>query len=329
MNTADFAYDTSSTCVGAPQRVTIFGAGSALRGELASDLAGAGFRIFDGGELAALLDGPLALASDVVMVDCPSLDPAAMAGLAFLDECAAHKGTRLIVSTSLGSLDAVFGLLHLSAPQILVAPSRAERVLAVGRACGEAGSARLREMDEAERLTLLQLSQQVDAIARTIDRISGSKVAWGGADNERSTSLRDPKPAFRRPEHSGSFHAGPASQAELPDPKLIRQIIANRQRRTRFFAAELFADPAWDMLLDLAAAHGEGQRVSVTSLCIAANVPTTTALRWLTQMVESGVFCRVADPIDKRRAFIELSDNAITAMARYFASIKEPLACHA
>ena len=93
-----------------------------------------------------------------------------------------------------------------------------------------------------------------------------------------------------------------------------------------FFDADLFADPAWDMLLDLTAAHAEGQQVSVTSLCIAAGVPATTALRWIKQLVETGVFERVADAADKRRAFIALSDKSVDAMARYFASIEAPLA---
>lgn len=38
--------------------------------------------------------------------------------------------------------------------------------------------------------------------------------------------------------------------------------------RGPFFARELFGDPAWDILLDLAAAQVEHTRVSVTSLCI-------------------------------------------------------------
>jgi DNA-binding MarR family transcriptional regulator len=111
----------------------------------------------------------------------------------------------------------------------------------------------------------------------------------------------------------------------LPDPQVVRQIIANRQARSRFFDPALFGDPAWDMLLDLTAAHGEGARVSVTSLCIAAGVPATTALRWLTQMVESGIFERVPDPVDRRRAFIALGDKALAAMSNYFASLRTPV----
>lgn len=325
MNTSDLNYDVACDAAGLPARVTIFGPRAGVRDEIASDLAGAGFRTLDGGGLAALTDGPVALLGDVVIVDCPSLDGAAMAGLARLDERARVSGARLVVATSLGALDDVFGLMDQSAPDILIAPSRAERVLAVGRACGEAGAARLREMSEEERLHLLQLSNQVDAIARSLDRLSavqsGAGGEWGAPTaSSPAASLEETKREYRAPDQ-GLRHA-----RSLPDPKLVRQIIANRGRRARFFDAHLFADPAWDMLLDLTAAHGEGQKVSVTSLCIAASVPATTALRWLTQMVETGVFCRVADPLDKRRVFIELSEGAQAGMAGYFASLQEPLA---
>lgn len=327
MNTSDVSYDLARDAAGLPARVAIYGPRAGVRAEIAGDLAGAGFRTLDGGALAGLMDGPVALLGDVVVVDCPVLDGAAMAGLARLDGRAARSGAKLVVATSLAALDDVFGVMDQSAPQILIAPSRAERVLAVGRACGEAGAARVREMSEDERLHLLQLSSQVDAIARSLDRMSAAPLApqgeWGApvaAGSGYAASLGEARPGYRAAE--------PASRSarSLPDARLVRQIIANRQRRARFFDAHLFADPAWDMLLDLTAAHSEGQQVSVTSLCIAAGVPATTALRWLTQMVETGVFQRVADPIDKRRAFIELSEQAKAGMAGYFEGVAEPLA---
>jgi DNA-binding MarR family transcriptional regulator len=83
----------------------------------------------------------------------------------------------------------------------------------------------------------------------------------------------------------------------------------------------MFADPAWDILLDLTAARGEHVRVSVTSLCIASGVPPTTALRWIGQMVDTGLLERVEDEEDRRRAFIALTEKAADAMARYFAEI--------
>jgi DNA-binding MarR family transcriptional regulator len=57
----------------------------------------------------------------------------------------------------------------------------------------------------------------------------------------------------------------------------------------------------------------------VSSLCIAAAVPATTALRWLKTMTSQGIFLRRADPHDGRRVFVELAPAASQAMRRYFA----------
>jgi hypothetical protein len=305
-----------------PACAAIFGEDAGLRAQIADDLGGAGFRSIDGGSLAALLDGPITLLGDVVVVDCPvtgsrGLESVTLAGLARLDMRVARSGAKLIVATNLAGLDDVFGVLDQSNPQILVSPSRAERVIAVGRVMGEAGAARVREMGEDDRVALLRLSQQVEAIARSLDRMTKAPTGPAGVVGEMR---RD----YRGPEQVSGFGAA-QTQLTLPDPAIVRQIIANRQARGRFFDPELFGDPAWDMLLDLTAAHGEGAQVSVTSLCIAAAVPATTALRWLTQMVEVGIFRRVPDPVDKRRAFIALSDKAIAAMAGYFASLRTPV----
>lgn len=338
--TGDLTYDLACDGAGLAARVAIFAGAQALRAQIAADLAGAGFRTIDGGGLEALIEGPVALLGDVVVVDCPScaaggLDAVALAGLARLDMRVARSGARLIVSTDLDGLDDVFAVLDQSAPQILVAPSRAERVIAVGRAMGEVGAARLREMAEEDRIALLRLSQQVEALARSLDRLgAGGLMAGtstgtsttGGAGSAAGLMLAE---GARAPRGAGRGagrqirQSGPV--AALPDPRMVRRIIANRQARARFLDPELFGEPAWDMLLDLTAAEGEGKRVSVTSLCIAAGVPATTALRWIAQMVDCGLFVRMPDPGDRRRAFIGLSDKARAAMTAYFASLHAPV----
>jgi DNA-binding MarR family transcriptional regulator len=326
---ADFTYDFVDDGAGIPARVAIFAEDEGLRRQIGVDLGGAGFRSIDGGSLRALLEGPIALLGDVVVVDCPvtgsrGIDGMMLAGLARLDMRVARSGAKLIVATNLAGLDDVFAVLDQSNPQILVSPSRAERVIAVGRVMGEAGAARLREMGEEDRVTLLRLSQQVEAIAHSLDRMGYTPAINGGAETKLGEMKRD----YHAGEPAGlpgGFGAARAVQPALPDPQMVRQIIANRQARSRFFDPALFGDPAWDMLLDLTAAHGEGAQVSVTSLCIAAGVPATTALRWLTQMVETGIFIRVPDPADRRRAFIAMSEKAIAAMAGYFASLRSPV----
>jgi len=333
----DFSYETPCDAAGLPARVAIFADTARIRNQIADDLEGAGFRCVQGGDLSALLDGPITLLGDLVMIDCaPSfdggLDARMLAALARLDMRVASAGAQMIVSTWIEALDDVFGALDQSGAQILVQPSRAERVVAVGRVMSRISRGRVREMDEQDRAALLRLSDQVDAIAQELDRIS----KMDANDPERlsaskSTFNADTGAAFSFAEHAKKVHAkkAPAKNAgapALPEARFVRQMIAARQARAQFFDADLFADPAWDMLLDLTAAHAEGTRVSVTSLCIAAGVPATTALRWLNQMVESGIFDRVADENDRRRAFIELSENSANAMARYFAEVETPLA---
>ncbi len=99
---------------------------------------------------------------------------------------------------------------------------------------------------------------------------------------------------------------------------MARHIISLRRKRTRYFPGDMFSDPAWDMLLDLYASHYEGPQVSISSLCIAAAVPATTALRWIKTMTDDGWFEREADPLDGRRIFIRLSEQARLLLDAYF-----------
>ena len=101
----------------------------------------------------------------------------------------------------------------------------------------------------------------------------------------------------------------------------MRNVIRARRLRARYFAEELFADPAWDMLLDLLQAEIAQLRVPVSSLCIAAAVPATTALRWLKTLVSQGLFIRRPDPHDGRRVYVELAPETSQALRRYFAEV--------
>jgi len=102
------------------------------------------------------------------------------------------------------------------------------------------------------------------------------------------------------------------------DAIYIRAILADRRNRARYFDAELFGDPAWDILLDLTAAAVEGRNVSIMSLCIAANVSATSALRHIKVLQNRGLVERVADPLDQRRAFISISVASFEQMMQFF-----------
>lgn len=97
----------------------------------------------------------------------------------------------------------------------------------------------------------------------------------------------------------------------------LKRIVVGRTVRNRIFGQDLFADPAWDMMLDLAIAMAENRRISISSLCIAANVPTTTALRHIKAMKDDGYLIIVGDPEDGRRKHVMLSENAYEMMIKF------------
>ncbi|WPZ04175.1 MarR family transcriptional regulator [Blastomonas marina] len=88
--------------------------------------------------------------------------------------------------------------------------------------------------------------------------------------------------------------------------------------RDRFFGADIFRDPAWYILLDLFRYQVRGEDTSVSSACLAARAPPTTALRHLKLLSERGLVIREPDGNDERRTWVRLSDSAYSAMRTYF-----------
>jgi DNA-binding MarR family transcriptional regulator len=100
--------------------------------------------------------------------------------------------------------------------------------------------------------------------------------------------------------------------------RLVHYVRNARHLREQFFEADLFADPAWDMLLDLYEAELSEQRTTVSNLCIASRVPATTALRWLRTLERRRLVDRTPDANDGRRKFLTLSDTALTSLNALF-----------
>ena len=113
----------------------------------------------------------------------------------------------------------------------------------------------------------------------------------------------------------------PIQQNQPVTERTIRNMIRLRRNRDYFFDSELFADPAWDMLLELYACHLGQQRISVTSLCAGAAVPATTALRWIAALQAKDLVERRRDPIDARRYFISLTDAGLDAIEGFFRTV--------
>lgn len=110
------------------------------------------------------------------------------------------------------------------------------------------------------------------------------------------------------------------SGRSLPDRAMERMVKAaedelrRRKERARFLPAELFGEGAWSMLLDLFICQYRGKKVSTTSACIAADVPGTTALRWLEVLEAKGLVQRSPTAADKRVKHVSLTAKAHDAL---------------
>jgi hypothetical protein len=245
-------------------------------------------------EAATHLDGH---AADAIYAELSDAGDEAGAA-ALLDRLAAQAGAgqRSVIAVPAPLLDLAAARAWHEGIALLADPSEAERAAALALASRPA-PIRLNDVGRQGNALLHQVSEEAARIANILANLSGDE-----ADGEAPPVAAEDEPAMSAPQ--------------------IRAIIRARRMRDQFFRGELFADPAWDMLLDLMAARLEQGRVAVSSLCIAAAVPATTALRWIKALTDRGLFVRSADPRDGRRVYIELSDEAARALNAYLRAIQ-------
>ena len=282
----------------------LFGSDARRRARAETALAASGVRLVDSAPLdraGERLDGQLSLGLAWLELGEEDATPALDDLLFRLNALAEDRGTVVIASAPLELVDMLAGRLTHRATEILVDADDAQRAAALAVALsGALDDAGVRDVGKDNAARLRQLSDEMGRIAATLARLSTGPGS----------------PAVKPGEGKA---APPAVEAET-----VRAVIRARRLRSRFFSEELFADPAWDMLLDLLQAEIAQLRVPVSSLCIAAAVPATTALRWIKTMTEQGLFVRRADPHDGRRVFVELAPSASDAMRRYFAEAGKP-----
>ncbi len=281
-----------------------------LFGDDPAALSSAG-ALFDAAQVRLADQTPIADAADrldqqisvgLVWLECGSAIPSD----ALLDRLArlAETGEAAVVASAPPSLiDLLFARLDQGSAQILIDPDDNQRAAALAVALARADrSTRVSDVGRDNAVRLRQLSDEMGRIAATLARLSSSPDETGPSALRLVEPLKDAPPL---------------------SVDVVRSVIRARRLRSRFFDEELFADPAWDMLLDLLQAELAQHRVPVSSLCIAAAVPATTALRWIKSMTDSGLFVRRADPHDGRRVFVELSPGASTALRSYFGELSK------
>ncbi|MFC3173998.1 MarR family transcriptional regulator [Novosphingobium bradum] len=105
--------------------------------------------------------------------------------------------------------------------------------------------------------------------------------------------------------------------AQLAQLKLL---IHDQHLRHVHVGEQLFCDPAWDILLSVAAAGLNNKAIPVSRACASSRVPLSTALRHVTKLVEAGLIHRRKDPNDRRRDLLEPTPPTLATMANFLAT---------
>ena len=270
-----------------------------------------------GGRLTRQLgwdDADLALghqaACSVLMIETEGSDDDVLAtALPRIDAAAAALDIPIVIALEERSIDIVAATMLSARVQMLCAPTQSDRVVALAIAIEQRSQMLVHDVvREGEAARLHRLNEEVARIAEVLARLTRRD-----ADERAAPSIV-------------SDHPTPFRQDREPDIVIdaaeVRRAIRARRLRDQQFGSGIFEDPAWDILLDLFAADLEGSQVSVSSLCIAASVAPTTALRWITKLTDSGLLERHPDPFDRRRAYMELSPSAARGMRDHVAALR-------
>jgi hypothetical protein len=105
----------------------------------------------------------------------------------------------------------------------------------------------------------------------------------------------------------------PAQRAQHYSSSAINRYLAGVSNRQKLSGPE---ECGWIVMLDLYKNHGR-RSISVTSACIASMHPPTTALRWISQLVEKGLIERLNDENDARRVFVQLSQEGLVMVENW------------
>lgn len=102
---------------------------------------------------------------------------------------------------------------------------------------------------------------------------------------------------------------------------LALKIYDARRLRDRMLPEKLFGEPAWDMLLALYGLPHRGELLTISALCYASGVPTTTALRWQRTLLVQGLIERGPQGVDRRKQFVRLTDIGRHLLEKYLTKL--------
>lgn len=246
----------------------------------------------------------MVVANEAISVVLSDIYMPGMTGFQFVDRINAQPlnrpPPRVVLLTAQPSIQTAVEALRLGVCDFLTKPVRpAELIDAVRRAISRAAQDKI---DQAvlspEVARLIEQSQELTERLRRLAVAGESPAAV---------------PAKPIPAQPGVPREGvaPSSTSVIETIEMLRQLRAK-------YAQHKLDDVAWDLLLDLARAERQHQRLSVSGLMISnSNVSSTTLLRRVNELTTRGYMARIPDPKDARRDFVSLTPKAHEVVTDY------------
>lgn len=165
----------------------------------------------------------------------------------------------------------------------------------------------LGELDKAISRSLVKISERAaqrserETLERQMQRVNEkAKEFLAAAEALPGAAPRPPAPV-----------RGDVQHDRLSLMKTLQTLKRVRDRALPICAG---SSPHWDVLLYVYEQALLGRSVSVTSACHATDVPQTTAIRKIEEMIDAGLLDRFQDPEDRRRVLLRLAPRSRETM---------------
>ncbi len=146
-----------------------------------------------------------------------------------------------------------------------------------------------------------------------VNKVSDLAVARSAREIARISAIVDQK-------RSNVEASDPFTDHDLArNASTARRLLDISRQADSMFDGPLLSNPGWDILLDLFIQRSEGRSISIISVCVAANAPTSTILRYIEAMMDSGTIVKRVSPEDGDGLLIDLSEAAYARMSNILA----------
>lgn len=114
-----------------------------------------------------------------------------------------------------------------------------------------------------------------------------------------------------RPGTPGSFEASRENARATIRRRLLRRQLLGEP--------DLFGEPAWDMILDLFVHEEARKPMAMSSICVSAGIPFSSAMRLAQKLCDAGLLQRSPDTFDGRRINLRIAPAVAHRLRAYFA----------